>query len=142
MPEGFLGKFCAPQLYVEVRSSGTRGRGVFAHSPIPPHTTIERCPILLIPGKDRILTDRSIVFTYVFMWEAGTREQELYAGVGRAAIALGVSSLLNHSFKPNVRFIRHFDTLELEIVSLTRIEPGQELTIDYDMDLWFVPCEE
>ncbi|MDB5359499.1 MAG: hypothetical protein JWO51_796 [Rhodospirillales bacterium] len=114
-----------------------RGRGVRALREIPPKSRIERCPVLIIPEKDRRLTDPSIVFTYVFMWEHGTTEQDLYRGDGRAAIALGLSSLLNHSYEPNADFVRHIDALELELRSLRRIAAGEEVTIDYQMDLWF-----
>jgi len=116
-----------------------RGRGVVALRDIPPDTVIERCPVLIIPAKDRFRTDATIVFTYVFMWEHGTTEQDLYQGFGRAGIALGLSSLLNHSYEPNAIFIRHIDELELELRSARRIAAGEEVTIDYQMDLWFDP---
>jgi SET domain-containing protein len=73
------------------------------------------------------------------MWEHETTEQDLYRGEGRAAIALGLSSLLNHSYKPNATFLRHIDALELELISIRRIAAGEEVTIDYQMDLWFDP---
>jgi uncharacterized protein len=116
-----------------------KGRGVVATSFIPEDTLIERCPVLIIPPEHRHRTDPSIIFTYVFMWEPHTTEQDLYKGTGRAAIALGLTSLLNHSYTPNLRFIRHFDELELEIRSVRCVDPGEELTIDYQMRLWFDP---
>ncbi len=119
---------------------GERGRGVLALQDIPAESCIERCPVLIIPEKDRFKTDSTIVFTYVFMWEHDTTEQDLYQGFGRAAIALGLSSLLNYSAKPNATFVRHIDALELELRSLRRIPAGEEVTIDYQMDLWFEPA--
>lgn len=117
-----------------------KGRGVVAVRDIPAHAVIERAPVLIIPAKDRSLADQTIVFTYVFMWEHGTTEQDLYDGSGRAAIALGLTSLLNHSYTPNAEFIRHIDDLEIEIRSLRPIRAGEEVTIDYQMDLWFAPA--
>jgi SET domain-containing protein len=61
-------------------------------------------------------------------------------GEGRAAIALGLTSLLNHSYEPNAEFVRHIDALELEIRALRHIRTGEEITIDYQMDLWFDPA--
>ncbi|MBF0307353.1 MAG: SET domain-containing protein-lysine N-methyltransferase, partial [Alphaproteobacteria bacterium] len=30
---------------------------------------IERSPVLLIPSEDRPAVDKTVIFTYVFMWE-------------------------------------------------------------------------
>jgi SET domain-containing protein len=116
-----------------------RGRGVFADERIAAGTLVERSPVLVIPPEHRIATDATVVFTYVFMWERGTVEEDLYKHEGRAAIALGYTSLLNHSYQPNCEFIRHIDALMIDLVALRDIEPGEELTIDYQMTLWFVP---
>ncbi|MDR3516322.1 MAG: SET domain-containing protein-lysine N-methyltransferase [Azospirillaceae bacterium] len=116
-----------------------KGRGVVALVDLPADTLLERCPVLIIPDRDRQAVDPTIVFTYVFMWEHGTTEQDLYQHRGRAAIALGLTSLLNHSYTPNARFVRHIDERILEIWSETAIRAGDEITIDYQMDLWFDP---
>ena len=125
--------------WIGVKDFGAKGRGIVALRDIPAGTMIERCPVLIIPEKDRAHTDPSIVFTYVYMWEHGTTEDDLYKGQGRAAIALGMSSLLNHSFDPTAVFIRHIDELELELRSRKDIAAGEEVTIDYQMKLWFDP---
>ena len=100
---------------------------------------VERSPVLIISGPDRPATDKTVVFTYVFMWEHDTVEEDLYRHSGRAAIALGYTSLLNHSYSPNCRFIRHIDELAIDLVALRDIDAGEELTIDYQMTLWFIP---
>ena len=125
--------------WIGVNNFGAKGRGIVALRDIPAGKTIERCPVLIIPEKDRARTDPTIVFTYVYMWEHGTTEQDLYKGQGRAAIALGMSSLLNHSYDPNAVFVRHIDALELELRSRKPIAAGEEVTIDYQMKLWFDP---
>jgi SET domain-containing protein len=126
--------------WIGVKSLDNKGRGIVALRDIPVGTVIERCPVLIIPAKDRIKTDKTIVFTYVYMWEHGTTEQDLYNASGRAAVALGLSSLLNHSYSPNANFIRHIDELELELRSCRDISAGEEITIDYQMKLWFDPA--
>lgn len=118
---------------------GRRGRGVVADAPLRQGQLLERSPVLVIPHADRAAADRSIVFTYVFMWEHGTVEEDLYRHEGRAAIALGLTSLLNHSYAPNCTFVRHIDELLIDLVALRDIAEGEELTIDYQMTLWFTP---
>jgi SET domain-containing protein len=125
--------------WIGVKDFGAKGRGVVALRDIAAGVVIERCPVLIIPEADRPRTDRTIVFTYVYMWEHGTTEQDLYGGQGRAAIALGLSSLLNHSQTPNASFARRIDDLELELRSRRPISAGEEITIDYQMKLWFDP---
>lgn len=125
--------------WIGVKHFGAKGRGIVALRDIPAGTVIERCPVLIIPEADRPQTDPTIVFTYVYMWEHGTTEQDLYTGEGRAAIALGMSSLLNHSYDPTAMFIRRIDDLELELHSRKPIAAGEEVTIDYQMKLWFDP---
>ena len=124
---------------LRVAMKGKRGRGVVADRRIEPGELVERSPVLVIPAPDRAAADSTICFTYVFMWEHGTVEEDLYKHQGRAAIALGYTSLLNHSYTPNCEFIRHIDDLAIDLVALRPIEAGEELTIDYQMTLWFVP---
>ncbi len=116
-----------------------RGRGVVAMQDIKTGELIERSPVLIVPAKDRPVVDPTVVFTYVFMWEHGTTEQDLYKHQGRAAIALGFTSLLNHSYTPNADFHRHIDELMIDVVAKCDIEAGEEVTIDYQMTLWFDP---
>ncbi|NJO31945.1 MAG: SET domain-containing protein [Rhodospirillales bacterium] len=52
---------------------------------------------------------------------------------------MGLTSLLNHSYSPNAQFIRHIDELTIDVVALRNISVGEEITIDYQMTLWFEP---
>ena len=124
---------------LRIATLGRRGRGVVADAPIGKGELVERSPVLVIPHEDRAAADATIVFTYVFMWEHGTVEEDLYKHEGRSAIALGYTSLLNHSYTPNCEFVRHIDDLAIDLLALRDIGAGEELTIDYQMTLWFVP---
>ncbi len=124
---------------LRIAKMGARGRGVVADVRLERGKLIERSPVLIIPHADRAAADSTVVFTYVFMWEHGTVEEDLYQHKGRAAIALGFTSLLNHSYTPNCEFIRHIDDLVIDLLALRDIEAGEELTIDYQMTLWFTP---
>ena len=118
---------------------GDRGRGIVALEDIEQGQLIERSPVLIIPAHDRSTVDDTVIFTYVFMWEHNTVEQDLYDHQGRSAIALGYTSLLSHSFDPNCNFVRHIDALLIDIFAKRAIRAGEELTIDYQMTLWFDP---
>jgi hypothetical protein len=127
------------RLPLRILQIGKRGRGVVAEADIPSGALIERSPVLVIPPGDRAAVDPTIVFTYVFMWEHDTTEEDLYRHEGRSAIALGYTSLLNHSYTPNCDFVRHIDELAIDLVAHRDIQAGEELTIDYQMTLWFTP---
>jgi SET domain-containing protein len=118
-----------------------RGRGIVALEDIERGRLIERCPVLIIPPHEREAVDRTVIFTYVFMWEHNTVEQDLYSHRGRSAIALGYTSLLSHSFEPNCDFVRHIDALLIDVFAKRHIKAGEELTIDYKMTLWFDPIQ-
>jgi uncharacterized protein len=122
-----------------VRDFGIRGRGIVALEDIEPGRLVERSPVLIIPSEERPSVDKTIIFTYVFMWEHHTVEEDLYKHRGRSAIALGYTSLLSHSFEPNCIFVRHIDELLIDVFAKRPIRAGEELTIDYQMALWFEP---
>ncbi len=61
---------------------GRRGRGVVAERRIEEGELVERSPVLVIPHADRVAVDPTVVFTYVFMWEHGTVEEDLYRHEG------------------------------------------------------------
>lgn len=122
-----------------IRDFGIRGRGIVALENIEAGRLIERSPVLVIPSEQRPAVDTTVIFTYVFMWEHGTAEQDLYKHTGRSAIALGYTSLLSHSYDPNCIFVRHIDELLIDVFAKRTIRSGEELTIDYQMTLWFDP---
>lgn len=122
-----------------VKDFGARGRGIVALEDIEPGRLVERSPVLIIPPEQRAIVDQTIIFTYVFMWEHHTVEEDLYKHSGRSAIALGYTSLLSHSYAPNCIFVRHIDELFIDVFAKRLIKRGEELTIDYQMTLWFDP---
>jgi SET domain-containing protein len=122
-----------------VKDFGARGRGIVAMEEIEPGRLVERSPVLIIPPEQRVVLDQTIIFTYVFMWEHHTVEEDLYKHSGRSAIALGYTSLLSHSYAPNCIFVRHIDELFIDVFAKRQIKRGEELTIDYQMTLWFDP---
>lgn len=124
---------------LRIDSVPSRGRTVVAEAPLAKGQLVERSPVLIISSQERERVDQTVIFTYVFMWEHDTVEEDLYKHEGRCAIALGYTSLLNHSYSPNCEFVRHIDELTIDLIAARDIEPGEELTIDYQMTLWFDP---
>jgi SET domain-containing protein len=129
----------ATRAQLTVRDFGARGRGIVALEDIEPGRLLERSPVLIIPSEQRLAIDKTVIFTYVFMWEHHTVEEDLYKHDGRSAIALGYTSLLSHSYEPNCIFVRHIDELFIDVFAKRKISTGEELTIDYQMTLWFDP---
>ncbi|MFN3254488.1 MAG: SET domain-containing protein [Ilumatobacter sp.] len=93
------------------------GRGVFATRMFKKGETIETCP-MLIADEDRGDDLESGAEGYVFRW-----------GDGRTALALGYGSLYNHSYSPNATTLETPD--DLVITATRRIEPGDEIFINY-----------
>lgn len=124
---------------VRVISFGEDGRGIEATRQISAGDLIERSPVIIVPEHDRKAVDASHVGSYIFMWEHGTIGEDLYSQRGRAAVVLGLTSLVNHSDDPNCTIVRYIDALAIDLIALRDISPGEELRIDYHMTLWFTP---
>jgi len=122
-----------PNHGIEIRTSSTRGRGVFARTEIAAGTVIETAPVLVIPAVDCPALDRTIIHDYYFHWDGDPE------GTGRGAIGLGVVTLCNHGSHPNAKVERNFRRHTLDLIATGRIAPGEEVTIDYGCTLWFEP---
>jgi uncharacterized protein len=116
---------------VEIRSSPTRGRGVFARRLIRLGTVIEAAPVIIIPAADCPTLDRTVIHDYYFHWDGDPD------GEGRGALALGLVTLCNHSKPPKARVDRNYARHTLDLLAVAAIEPGEEVTIDYGCTLWF-----
>ena len=129
----------ADRVPLRIASMGSKGRGVVAERDIPAGELVERAPVLIIPESDRAGVDPTNVGNHIFMWEHDTVAEDLYSQKGRAAVVLGLTSLINHSNSPNCDFVRYIDALALDLVAIRAIKVGEELTIDYGLTLWFTP---
>jgi SET domain-containing protein len=100
-----------------------KGRGVVARRAFRAGETIERPPVIVIPREQVGLIRETRLGTYYYEWGDDCKQ---------AAIALGFGSLYNHSYEPNARFEFHEDEECLEFIALRDIEPGEEITINYN----------
>jgi SET domain-containing protein len=118
---------------LEIRYDPAKGRGVFASAPIAAGVLIEAAPVILVPAAQCALLDRTVLHDYYFAWNDGARRD------GPGAVALGLVSLCNHSRRPSARVRCNHARETLDLIALTAIGAGEEITIDYNCPLWFAP---
>ena len=108
---------------LEVRTSGSRGRGVFALTAIPAGSLIESVDVIPIPREEMDSIEACILADYYFRWGDDGRE---------GAIALGYGSLYNHSYTPNARYVKHFEHGTIDFIALRDIAAGEEIRTNYN----------
>jgi hypothetical protein len=108
---------------VAVTTIPNKGRGVVALRPFAAGETIERPPVIVIPREEAPLIRDTRLAHYYFEWGDDCQQ---------AAIALGCGSLYNHSYTPNARYEFREDEECLEFIALCDIQPGEEITINYN----------
>jgi len=108
---------------IAVRLFPNKGRGVVAQRSFAAGQTIERAPVIVIPANEAPLIRDTRLAHYYYEWGDDCRS---------AAIALGCGSLYNHSYAPNAGFEFRETEECLEFFALREIEPGEEITINYN----------
>lgn len=108
-----------------------KGRCIVARATIAAGELIEAAPTIILDGADCAALDRTILGHYYFHWDGDAD------GDGRGAVALGYTGLCNHSARPCARVERNYANETLDLVAIETIEPGVEVTIDYNCPLWF-----
>jgi SET domain-containing protein len=105
-----------------------KGRGVIAIQFIPSETLLEVAPVIRLTKVETSFLAQTILDTYVFDWQEPPYD---------SAVLLGVIFLVNHSAHPNAKFERDFHTQTMHLIAIKDIEAGEEVTINYNCDLWF-----
>lgn len=135
-----LETICAPQSFVEIKATPHKGRGVFATRQIPAGKLIECAPVIRVPPENWKNVKKSVFFDYLFAWEDATGDE--------TALVLGYGSIYNHSYSPCAYYAKDFPGLCVNFIALRQIEPGEEITINYNCDpdnqdpLWFPVSEK
>jgi len=117
-----------------VASSRGRGKGVFTREALPPKTTIEIAPVIVMPGEQRALLDKTLLHDYIFEWGDGGRD---------CCMALGYVPIYNHAAPSNCEYEMHFNRQLITVKTVRAIEAGEELFINYNGDwdngkgVWF-----
>ena len=122
-----------PGIYL---AENEKGRSIFTAEYIAVNDTIEICPLILIPEKEKSTIHNTVLPDYYFVWPGGG-----------LVIALGFGSIYNHSELPNAEVVFDIDGKEIIIRCIKQINPGEEILIEYtggtkDVDLWFEVIKE
>jgi SET domain-containing protein len=121
-----------PSLFI----AGTRekGRGVFTAEDISKKTVVEMSPVIVMPKKDRLLIDKTLLYYYIFEW--GPKRD-------KCCMALGYVPMYNHSYTSNCEYEMDYDNEYMVIRTVRDVKAGEELTINYNGEwngqtkIWF-----
>lgn len=117
-----------------VRSTSSRGRGVFTKTNLKADTLLEVAPVIVMSGKERLLLDQTRLHDYIFEW--GERRE-------RCAMALGWIPLFNHKAPANCDYEMDFKKDIMRIKTVVAVKAEEELFINYHGDptntkpVWF-----
>jgi SET domain-containing protein len=116
---------------VTVQESPGKGRGVFAARDIFAGTVISVAHAIPFPTD---ALDGTPIEGHQFDYEQDDQD----------CIVLGVQQLINHADAPNCRCVWEVvDGQRMHKVFTVRdIKTGEELTIDYEVPLWFEPAPD
>ncbi|TWI79440.1 hypothetical protein IQ13_3844 [Lacibacter cauensis] len=121
-----------PDLFIT--NTADKGRGVFTEQGIEAGEIIEMAPVIVMSAAERVLLDQTLLHDYIFEWGEDKTQ---------CAMALGWIAVYNHSYTSNAEYFMDFEEGWMFIKSVRQIEPGEEITINYngnwdDMKpLWF-----
>lgn len=120
--------------YLFLKSSFSKGRGVFTKRKIPAGTLIEESPVIVMNSEERKHLDQTLLYNYIFEW--GNNKDE-------CCMALGYVPMYNHSYTSNCEYYMDFEEEIIQIKTVREIKAGEELTINYNGDwndskkIWF-----
>lgn len=121
---------------LEVRAVPGKGRGVFAAREIAEGEILDEAHVLLLSAEDSERLEATPLGHHYFHWDG--EEDDGWQG----AVALGIVSLVNHSANANAGVWQDYERQLLILEALRPIAAGEEIVIDYEIDLWFDPIEE
>lgn len=110
-----------PSLYIAPTAS--MGRGVFTSELIEAGTLIEVSPVIVMTAEERKLLDQTLLHDYIFEW--GDDRQQ-------CCMALGYVPVYNHAYESNCEYETDFIFEQIRIITMRRIEAGEELFINYN----------
>jgi uncharacterized protein len=122
-----------PEIYIDYTAE--KGRGVYTPTAIPADQIIETAPVIVMSDEERELLDKTLLHDYIFEW---TPE-----GAKMCCMALGYLPIYNHSYSSNCEYFMNYDNQSIFVKTVRDIEPGEELTINYNGDwnderaVWF-----
>lgn len=122
---------------VKVADIPNKGRGLCTDFFIKEGAIVEVSPAIITEKCDEEHISNTVLDNYWYVWDADK---------GQSAFALGCGSLFNHSYDPNCKYTRNFESKEIIFTAIRDIQPGDELTINYmqgypNEKVWFDAVE-
>lgn len=109
------------KFFIEVKKTKQKGRGVFALKNFKKNETVEKCPVIILTGREDIEIQKTILGRYVYEWNPDD-----------SAVILGYGFIYNHSYTPNTFYKRDFKNNLMIYKALKNISKGEEITINYN----------
>jgi SET domain-containing protein len=116
-------KYIDQPQYIEVKESLLHGRGVFAKSKIRKGSLIEQAPIIFLSSTEKETLRFTRLYHYYFL--LGNPQKQ-------TAFSFGYASFYNHSAEANAFYTFSRRKSTLNIYAYQTIEPGHEITINYN----------
>ena len=120
--------------FLYVQDTPKKGRAVFTSETISEDTIIEISPVIVMTKEERTYLDKTLLHDYIFEW--GEQQDQ-------CCMALGLIPIYNHSYTSNCEYYMDFEEQMILIKTVTKVDAGEELTINYNRDwnddkkVWF-----
>jgi hypothetical protein len=118
---------------VVVRVDALKGRGLYAARPIAEDEIIEAAPVAIINAAQAALLEETPLGHHYFHWDGDDADDAGWRG----AVAFGLVSLVNHAEEANAGVWPDHERQCMMLAALRPIAEGEEITIHYEIDLWF-----
>ena len=115
-----------------IREVNGKGRGAFASVGCAAGSIIDEAHTIEFSPAEFSAVNSTMFRNYYFI-------RDTSAGAEQGLLVLGKISLLNHSANPNaiVEFIETREGVVARLKALREIRQSEEITIDYEVPLWF-----
>ena len=118
---------------VVVRTDPVKGRGLYAARDIGADEVIEVAPVAIIDSRQAGLLEETPLGHHYFHWSGEESDEASWRG----AIAFGLVSLVNHAENANAGVWPEHERQQIVLAAMRPIAEGDEITIHYDVELWF-----
>ncbi len=111
--------------------SPEKGRGIFAARDLPEGAIVEVSPVAVVPHDETFpACIQKLVLNHYLLYWTDTAD----------AIGFGYLMLYNHGESPTASFTTDYENMCKIVRTRRAVAAGEELTIDYDIPLWFAPA--
>lgn len=109
-------------MFVEVKKTLKKGRGVFALREFKAGEVIENCPVINITPAERKRIENTILNYFIYPWRS----------TKSGCLVLGYGSIYNHSYNPNADWKQDFKNNTMMYRAIKSITKGEEITVNYN----------